>query len=131
MASPSVKTAGPRYVAELTAAVGLYTILVLSRPWLLAQGGGRAAQFLVKLSPIAALVLALLVVIRYYRRIDEYAQRQLLEVLALAFGLSAVAAASWSFLTDVGLPPLTTDWVWPMMAVCWGFTRGIQQFRNR
>jgi len=131
MASPSVKMAGPRYVAELAGAVGLYTALVLSRPWLLARDGGQAAQFAIKLSPIAALVLALIVVIRYYRRIDEFAQRQFLEALALAFGLAAVVAASWSFLTDVGLPPLTTDWVWPMMAVCWGITRGIQQFRTR
>lgn len=127
----SVKTAGRNYTIELFVLMALYVGLLYVRPVLLHAFDNQALQTAVKLLPILPLWLVFLAVIRFYRRIDEYAQRQLLLVLSISFGITACMVTSYSFLMDIGFPPLSLYWAWPLMAVCWALTQAVFSLRDK
>ena len=126
-ATTSVKTAPRSYVIEMFTVMAIYVALVTSRPYLLGLTDQPLLADLIKVSPALPIWVVLGVAIRFYRRIDEYQQRQLLEAVSLSFGISAALLASYVFLEDVGLPPLHVVWVWPVMGVIWGATTGLMK----
>ena len=83
------------------------------------------------LAPAVPVWLLLGAVWRYYRRIDEYEQRKLLETLAIAFGVGSCLIVTYSFLADAGLPFLAITWAWPTLAVSWALTTAIRSMADR
>jgi hypothetical protein len=81
--------------------------------------------------PIIPIWGMFLVIVRYYRRIDELQRLKLLENVAIAAGTTACLITSYSLLEDAGLPKLAITWAWPTLAVCWGATTGINEIRGR
>jgi hypothetical protein len=88
-------------------------------------------QRAIEISPALPIWVVFFAVLRYYRRIDEFQQRQLLVTLSLCFGLAAVFMASYSFFEDAGAPRLGTVWIWPIMGVIWGLTTAAQRLWSR
>jgi len=128
---PPVKLAPRRYVIEMFIVMSVYVGLITGRPYLLSQTHQPLLEHAIEISPALPIWVVFFVVVRYYRRIDEFQQRQLLETLALCFGLAAAFLASYSFFEDAGAPHLSTVWVWPIMGVIWAVTGMFQRLRTR
>ena len=126
-----VKYAGRTYLIEFGIVAALYTGLVLARPYMLAMTPDVTLRLAATALPIIPIWGMLLVVMRYYRRIDELQRLRLLENVSIAAGLTACLVTSYSLLEDAGLPKLAITWAWPTLAVCWGFTTGINEIRGR
>ena len=126
-----VKRAGLAYTLEMGGAAALYTAVVLLRAKLLTLTASPVLRDLIIVAPVVPIWLMLAAVWRYYRRIDEFAQRRLLEILAVSFGVAACIITSYPFLTDLGLPHLGLVWAWPVMAVCWMAGAAIVRVRDR
>lgn len=126
-----VKTAGRDYIIEFSIALGLYAAAAGGRPWLIAHAGNHTLSLAATVLPIVPVWLMLAVVWRYYRRIDEFAQRRFLETLAVSFGLGSCAIMSYAFLADAGLPPLAITWAWPTLASFWLINSGVRSIADR
>ena len=126
-----VKYAGRSYLLEFSAAIGLYVVLILVRPWLIAHAANHDLAVAATVSPALPVWLVLLIVWRYYRRIDEYEQKKFLETLAIAFGIGSCRIFTYSSLADAGLPFLAITWAWQTRAVSWGITSAIRSMADR
>jgi len=117
---PPVKQAPRRYFIEFNGAMLLYLAAVLGRVYAAPLVSDPTLKTLVILSPILPVFLAAFAALRFYRGIDEYHRLQILESLAIAAGAAGVITISWSFLEDVGFPPLPISYAWPVIAAVWG-----------
>lgn len=129
--TPPVKYAGRSYLLEFSAAIGLYVVLILVRPWLIAHAANHDLALAATVLPALPVWLVLLTVWRYYGRIDEYEQKKFLETLAIAFGVGSCLIVTYSFLADAGLPFLAVTWAWPTLAASWGITSAIRAMADR
>ena len=102
-----VSQAPRRYRIEIGAAFILYIASLFGRFYALKYVNDPALAAAITLSPILPILLMALAVYRFYRRMDEYHRMRLLKIMAIAGGATGVAAASWSFLEDVGAPVLS------------------------
>ena len=127
---PPVKLAYRRYLIEFGIVMTLYTIAILARGFLLHHAQGEVLRTVIILSPVPPVWLALVTVVRYYRRVDEYAQRQSLETLSISFGVAACLVLSYAFFQDLGLPSLSIMWAWPVMGACWLVACTVRQTRD-
>jgi hypothetical protein len=125
-----VKYASRNYIVECAVTMGLYVGSIYARPWLIAHAANRDLALAATVAPAAPIWLMLLVVWRYYTRIDEYEQKKLLETLAIAFGVGSCLLVTYSFLADAGLPQLAITWAWPTLAVSWGLTTAIRSMAD-
>lgn len=123
--STPVKFAGQRYLVEFSLVIAIYVVAVLARPWAVAHVPSPALAVAAKLVPIVPVWLGFWVIVRHYRRIDEYARFCLLRNVAAAFGIGSCLIVSYVFLTDIGLPPLALTWAWPTLAASWVITTAI------
>ena len=127
-ATAPVKYASRDYVIEVVIVTALYVGAATIRHWLIARaasyGLGTAAAVVPAL-PIWALFW---VVLRYYRRIDEFEKRRFLETLAISFGIGSCLLVTYAFLAEAGLSQLDITWAWPTLAVTWGLTGAIMHF---
>lgn len=117
-----VAQAPRRYFIELMSAMALYFITIFGRRYGAEAISDPVLKDLIIASPILPVVLAAVVILRLFYRIDEYLRRQMLEALAIAGAFTCVFSMSWSFLVDIGLPEIHIGWVWPIFAVFWVLT---------
>jgi hypothetical protein len=101
-----VSQAPRRYFIEFNVAMALYVASVVGRKFVVPHVADASLRDLILISPILPVCLVALAVYRFYGRMDEYHRLQLLEALAVSAGITAVVAASWSFLEDIGFPHL-------------------------
>jgi hypothetical protein len=129
-AEAPVKYAGRNYLVELCITMGLYVLLIVSRPWAIAHLANPILIDAVKLAPAIPIWLTFYVIVRYYRRVDEFEKLKFLKTMSLAFGISSCLIVSYTFLEDVGLPALAITWGWPTLAVSWALTSAIMSINN-
>ena len=125
-----VKYAGRSYIVECAIVMGFYVALTWARPWMIAHAANHDLALAAAVLPALPVWLLFGVVWRYYRRIDEYEQRKLLETLAVSFGIGSCLIVTYSFLADAGLPFLAITWAWPTLAVSWGLTTAIRSLAD-
>ena len=125
-----VSQAPRRYFIEFNVAMLLYAGAVVGRQFALHAVSAPALKTLILLSPIPPVLLAVLAVVRFYRRIDELQKRRLLESLAVSAGVTGVFAICWGFLTDVGAPPLSIGYAWGVMGLSWLITAAAFGWRD-
>lgn len=125
-ATQPVKYAGVSYIIEFSVVLALYVGAVLLRPWLADHAGSAGLLLMAKSLPAVPIWLMLIAVWRYYRRIDEFEQKRLLETLAISFGIASCAVVTYGFLADAGLPQISITWAWPTLAASWLLTAGIR-----
>jgi hypothetical protein len=102
-----VSQAPRRYTIELSAAMLLYMATLFGRLYALKFVGDPTFAAIVTLSPILPICLGAIAVYRFYRSVDEYQRLRLLKMFAISAGLTLVITTSWSFVQDVGAPPLS------------------------
>jgi hypothetical protein len=130
-ATAPVKYAGRNYIVEVAVAMALYVGAILARPWLIAHAADHQLALAATLLPAVPVWLMLLVVWRYYRRIDEFERHKFLVTLAISFGIGSCLIVTYAFLMDAGLPPLAITWAWPTLAVSWALTSAIMSIANQ
>jgi hypothetical protein len=116
---PPISRAPRRYFIEFNAAMVLYIVALVGRKFVLHDVGDPMLRDLILVSPILPIILMALAVVRFYRRMDEYHKQQLLEALAFSAGMTAVVAASWGFLEDIGFPHLLLFHAMMVMMLSW------------
>jgi hypothetical protein len=125
-----VKYAGRSYIVELCITMALYMGVLFARPWVIDHLSNPALITAAKVAPAIPIWLTFYVILRYYRRIDEFEKLKFLKTMSVAFGISSCLIVSYSFLEDAGLPPLAITWGWPTLAVSWALTSAIMSINN-
>ena len=72
------------------------------------------------LAPVVPVVFMIYFFLRYLSKIDELQQRIQLLAIGFAAGTTSMLAFSYGFLENVGFPPISLMWVFPVMVVLWG-----------
>lgn len=112
-----------RYMVELTVALLLYFGALYGRVWILVSPvSDPLLRNAVILSPLVPIFLVALACYRYYRRVDEFMRVRLLKAMALTGGATALLTVSWSFLEDVGAPPLSNFAILMFAVTVYGVT---------
>lgn len=104
------------YLSELGGAmvayIGTLFGVVGSRP--------HTDRMWVEVLPALPLLLAFFVIIRHYRRMDEFYQRVHAQAFALGAMVVGVGIMIWGFAENAGAPALSTMWVTPALLGAWG-----------
>lgn len=130
-ATAPVKYAGRDYMIEMALTAALYVGAAAGRHWLIAQAPNHALALVAAAIPSLPIWLMVWVVLRYYRRIDEFEKQKFLETLAVSFGIGSGLVCTWAFLADAGLSQLDITWAFPTLAVTWAIAGGIMHFLRR
>lgn len=126
-----VKDAAKTYLLEFTAVAAFYTLAVVARPYLVPLIPDAPFRLIATMLPVAPIWLMLVVVVRFYRHVDELEKLKLLENVAIAAGVTACLTTSYALLEDAGLPKLALTWAWPTLAITWGIASGVTALRNQ
>ncbi len=119
-----------RYLVRLMAAIAAYAVL-LPVALLLAPRVPAPWDLVVVLLPTPALVAVAWAVWRYLREVDEMLRRQVVESLALGFGLGSIATFGYGLLQFAGAPPAPWILVWAVYGAAWLMAAVVVRLRNR
>jgi hypothetical protein len=108
-----------------------YGIVLVISLQLLSTPRPAAVRYPLVLTPILPLLFVPLIVLRFFRAIDELQQRIHMEALAFAFAGSAVVTFAFGLLQGEGLPTLRWIWVYPIMCLLWGIGLLVARRRYR
>ncbi len=129
---PPVSQAPRRYFVELMSTMLLYFAALAASVY---GSNHHALEPVLRdalvLSPIAPILLVALVILRLYRRVDEFQKRRLLEMIAIGAALTGIVGASWPFAQGLGAPPISIVWAWPVMGAGWIVTSTIRGCRDK
>ena len=115
-----------RYCAEMSGAFLLYALAL----WVAHDIGFHMqtgiARTLVLVCPMGPVLLVVWAIVRQFQRVDEYCRKQMVETIAIAFGITAGWTLTYGFLENDGFPKLSMFTVLPVMGAAWtivGFVR--------
>ncbi len=108
-----------RYRRELGGSMVLYGVVLAGALHVAKTMPPGAARTLLLLLPLIPVVLAVGVVARQFRRMDEFVRLRSLESIAIGAAVTAGWTMTYGFLENVGFPRLSMFWVWPVMGACW------------
>ncbi len=120
-----------QYLLELLGSVTVYMVLLVSSLVLAKTMQPSVVRLLLLLSPMLGFGLMLWVVVRQYRRMDEFLRQILLENCAIAAGITAALTFTYGFLEGVGYPRLSMFTVWILLGASWGVTAMIRSVFDR
>lgn len=126
-----VSKAPRRYFIEINVAMILFFAAVYLRKTMAPDIADPVAKAILIASPVVPVLLAAAVMVRFFRRIDEYRRRQFLESFAIAAAATCVVSVCWMFLVDLGLPKLTIFYTWPVLAGFWVITVTTMKVREK
>jgi hypothetical protein len=78
------------------------------------------ARIIVALAPVIPIIFMILSFLKYLNGIDELQQRIQLLAIGFAAGATSLLTFSYGFLENVGFPPISLLWVFPVMILLWG-----------
>jgi hypothetical protein len=120
-----------RYQLELGASLVAYIVILfgsLSLAKTLEHGVVRTVLVLTPMIPIG---LAIWVIARQFRRMDEFVRLRSLEGLAISAAVTAGLSLTYGFLEGAGFPRLSMFWVWPVMGFVWGAFQCVRNLASR
>ncbi|MDI1253023.1 hypothetical protein [Thermomonas sp.] len=120
-----------QYLLELFGSSTVYIVLLVSSLFLAKAMQPSVARLLVLLSPMLGFGLMLWMLVRQYRRMDEFLRRILLENCAIAAGITAALTFTYGFLEGVGYPRLSMFTVWALLGASWGLTAIVRSVFDR
>jgi hypothetical protein len=110
------------YLAALILLVGTNALCIPA-----AQGAAARKMFLM-IPPIIAILLMGIVILRHYRRIDEFLRREMAQSLAVAAAFTYLWTTCYGACEIAGFPRISIWWVWGSMTVVmnlWLFGKGV------
>jgi hypothetical protein len=115
-----------KYRLELGGAMVLYLAVLFVA---LSVGKSMEAgllRTLVVCAPVVPVLLAVWVIARHFKRMDEFVRLRSLESLAVAAAITAGLSLTYGFLESAGYPKLSMFWVWPVMGAVWGLHSAVR-----
>jgi len=108
------------YARDFFSAMALYLVCVFGSVWLLDNTAiAGIARVIVALSPILPVVIAAIIVLAHFRRLDEMEARIQLEGFTTAAIFTGILSCSMDFVENAGLPTLSLSFVFPVMLALW------------
>lgn len=120
-----------QYLLELFASMTAYMVLLASSLYFGKAMQPGLARLLVLISPMIGFGLMLWVLVRQYRRMDEFIRQQLMENCAIAAGVTAALTFTYGFLEGAGYPRLSMFTVWVLLGTSWGLTAALRSIFGR
>ncbi len=108
-----------RYSAEMSAAFIIYFAVLMTVHRFGFPMPKGILKTLVLVSPTLPFLLIVWVVVRQFRRLDEYGRLISLESIAIAFGVTAGWVVTYGFMENAGYPRLSMFTVWMVMMSAW------------
>ncbi len=108
-----------RYHWELAGALLFYTAVLFGSIKLADPMDPGPARTALLLTPAIPIALAIWVIVRGFRRMDEFIRLRTLENIGISFAVTAGWTLTYGFLEGAGFPRLTMFWVWPVMGAIW------------
>lgn len=113
-----------KYLIELFGAFIGYAASLLLASYIVGYHDlGDHEELWAALIPMPSTILIAWVIWRNLRLMDEMQWRIQAESLALALGMTGLITFNYGFLEGAGFPRQSAFWVWPIMAVSWGFAQ--------
>jgi len=116
------RTVFGRYAAELFGTLFLYAAVLTIALNLGYPMKNGLEKTLVMVTPMGPFLLAIWVIVRMLRRVDEYVRLTILENVAIAAAVTAAATFTYGFMENAGFPKLSMFSVWPIMGTAWVIT---------
>lgn len=120
-----------QYLLELGGTMTLYLVLLVGSLALAKSMAPGPVRLLILLAPMLGFGLMLWVIVRQYRRMDEYIRRLLLENAAIAAGITAALSFTYGFLEGAGYPRQSMFWVWPVLGGSWALVALVRGWIDR
>jgi len=121
-----------RYVIELSAAMGLYAVLLtgsnLTERVIHPTG---LLNLAVNLTPMLGALAAAYAIVRNLRQMDEMQRQIQFDAIVMSFVGTALITFGWGFAEGAGLPQLRAFAVWPIMCALWALSLVFAQRRYR
>lgn len=108
-----------RYHWELGGTLLLYAAVLFGSISLAKTMDPGPARTALVLTPAIPIALAIWVIVRQFRRMDEFIRLRSLENMGIAFAVTAGWTLTYGFLEGAGFPKLSMFWVWPIMGGIW------------
>jgi hypothetical protein len=92
-----------------------------------AARAAAARRMLLMIPPIIAILLMGLVILRHYRRVDEFLRREIVQSMAVAAAFTYAWATCYGVCEIAGFPRISIWWVWGSITVVmnvWLFGKG-------
>ncbi|MES2149119.1 MAG: hypothetical protein V4508_04910 [Pseudomonadota bacterium] len=119
------------YYRELGAALLVYIVmLTASVKYGRLMDEGLLRTFVLG-SPMLGFCLMIWVIVRQFKRVDEFVRKETLETLALAAAITAGLSFTYGFLETAGYPRLSMFTIWPVMGGAWGLLTCVRRWMNR
>jgi len=113
-----------RYTAGLAAAMAGYVVVLFVTVWTIRHYDPQGVlRYVLALAPLVPIALIVPIGVRYFRDTDEFERRMMTESLAIAAGVTALLSATYAFLENAGLPPLSAWWTWSVLMGSWAIAR--------
>jgi hypothetical protein len=114
---------GRRYTVQLVAAMVLYcATLVATTTILKGHHFSPAVRALIAVIPAIPVFGVIAAVVRFMLSVDELQRQIHLEALAIAAGVTAALAITYTFLEGAGLPHSQAWWAFVCVDVVWGLS---------
>ena len=111
---------GRRYVLQMTGLMAVYiVVLMLSIHALQTHSFEPVSRALIAVTPALPLFGVVAAVIQFMLSIDELQRQIHLEALAIAAGITAALAITYTFLEGVGLPHSQAWWAFVCIDIVW------------
>jgi hypothetical protein len=114
------RDARKKYQLELGGAMFLYVAVLFGSIYIAKPMTPGLPRTVLLLTPMIPILLAIWVIARQFRRMDEFVRLRMLEGLAIAAAVTAGLSLTYGFLEGAGFPRLSMFWVWPVMGFVWG-----------
>lgn len=119
------------YNKELGLSVVLYVIVLFASIFVAKTLEAGALQTAVVLTPVLPGMLTLRAIIRHLNRQDEFMRVYMLEIIAIAGGVTAFLSFTYGFAEGVGFPKLNGFVHYGMFMATWLLVVIIRKFKER
>ncbi|WP_395011505.1 hypothetical protein [Undibacterium sp.] len=122
------KVDAKKYGSELGISIVIYTLVLFGSITIAKPMENGWLRTLIVLTPTLPAFGAFWAIIRHFRRMDEYMRVWLLEVIALAGGITAFFSFSYGFLEGMGYPKLSGFIIYVVFMGSWGLITLLRKF---
>lgn len=114
-----------RYVVRLIVSMAAYTVVLSATIAWLTHGAPTGLRIPIALLPVIPIAFVWYFIFRYLGETDEFERMAAFQAMAMAGGVTALAAVTYGFLESVGFPHLSAWWTWGVYMASWGLCRAV------
>jgi hypothetical protein len=125
------KEMNKKYFKEFWIAMGSYMIILFGTTYLAKGMPESVMRTMIALTPIVPCVGLLWVVIRHFKRMDEYLRIWVLENLSIAGGVLTMFSITYGFLEGLDFPRASGFVYYSVYLLSWGVITCVRKFLER